>query len=144
MPFGDTGGPGREAELAAFAESKGLPQEQLGTMLGSSWYINNFENWFNLIYYEDAVRFAEILEIAPEELLDGYTKLCKQGDSNRIKKIRAEYGVSQKAFAEFVGVSRSTVGIWEAKIKNSYPQRDAYRKLMAIAAEKGVDLSVSF
>ena len=49
-------------------------------MLGnSSWFINNFEKRFNPIYYEDAVKFAEILEINPEELLDEYTRFCRPG-----------------------------------------------------------------
>ncbi len=127
-------------KLRYHRERKGLSQKQLGAMLGNSkWYINNFEKRFNPIYYEDAVRFAEILEIDPEELLDEYTRFCKPGYGNRIKRIRAEYGVSQKAFAELVGVNRSTVSIWEAEIKNSHPNRDTYGKLMVMAAEKGVD-----
>ena len=51
-------------KLRYYRESKGFSQEQLGNMLGnSSWFINNFEKRFNPIYYEDAVKFAEILEI---------------------------------------------------------------------------------
>jgi len=48
-------------KLRYYRESKGFSQEQLGEMLGnSSWFINNFEKRFNPIYYEDAVKFAEI------------------------------------------------------------------------------------
>ncbi len=79
------------------------------------------------------------MNLDPEELLDEYTRFCKPGYGKKIKKIRAAYSVSQREFAEHVGVSRSTVSIWEAEIKDSHPNRDTYRKLMEMAAEKGVD-----
>lgn len=50
-------------------------------MLGnSSWFINNFEKRFNPIYYEDAVKFAEILlsqSLGEDFLLDEYTRFCR-------------------------------------------------------------------
>lgn len=81
------------------------------------------------------------MNLNPEELLDDYTRFCKPGYGKRIKKIRAAYGVSQKAFAELVGAYRSTVSIWEAEINDLHLGRDKYQRLMELAAEKGVDVN---
>ena len=129
-------------KLRYYRESKGMSQQQLGEIFGkSSWYINNFEKRFNAIYYEDAVRFAEILDIEPEELLDEYTRFCKPGYGKRICSIRDAYELSQVKFAELVGTSRSTVSIWEAEINNHHPNQEKYERLKELAEQKGIDIN---
>ena len=126
--------------LQYYREKNGVSKAELAEKLGMTEYgVINLEKGFNPIHYKDAVAAGELLNLDPEELLDEYTRFCKPGYGKRIKKIRAAYGVSQKAFSELAGVNRSTVSIWEAEINDLHPSRDTYRKLMVIAAEKGVD-----
>ena len=107
----------------------------------SSRFINNLEKRFNPIYYEDAVRFAEIFEIEPEELLDEYTRFCRPGYGKRICSIRKAFELSQVKFAELVGTSRSTVSIWEAEINNHHPSRDKFERMKELAGQKGIDVN---
>ena len=126
--------------LRYYRAKNGVSKAELGEALGTTDFgVVNLEKGFNPIHYKDAVAAGALLNLDPEELLDEYTRFCKPGYGKNIKKIRAAYGVSQREFAELVGVSRSTVSIWEAEIKDSHPNRDTYRKLMEMAAEKGVD-----
>ena len=126
--------------LRYYRERNGVSKTELGERLGTTDFgVVNLEKGFNPIHYKDAVAAGKLLNIDPEELLDEYTRFCKPGYGKRIKKIRAAFEVSQAAFAELVGVSRSTVSIWEAEINDHHPSREIYRKLMGMAADKGVD-----
>ncbi len=119
-----------------------LSQEQLAQKFGQSrHYINNFEKGFNPIYYSDACRFGNILAVDPEVFLDEYTKFCMPGYGSRIRKIRAAYGLSQNEFARLLGTTRCTEGLWEVEYKDHHPKRETYRKLMKLAADKGVILN---
>ena len=64
-------------KLKYYRIAKGMSQEELGEKVGrSKWGIVNFEKGFNNIHYEDALKFAEILDIDAEELIDEYSAFC--------------------------------------------------------------------
>ena len=104
-------------------------------------YINNFEKGFKPIYESDARRLGEILSVDPEVFLDDYTRFCRPGYGSKIKRIRGACGLSQAAFAEILGTTRCTEGLWEVEYQNHHPKREIYNKLIKLAADKGVDLN---
>ncbi|MBQ6450524.1 MAG: helix-turn-helix transcriptional regulator, partial [Solobacterium sp.] len=88
-------------KLRYYRELKQLNQEEISRILGheSIWYIVNLEKGFNPIFYEDAVKLAGVLDIDPDDLLTEYTRFCRPGYGERIKRIRYEYRMSQAEFA---------------------------------------------
>lgn len=90
--------------------------------------IANYEKQFNTIYYDMAEKLAGVLNIDVELLLDDYTSFTRPGFGQRIKEIRAMYGISQAKFSEMLGVTRSTASIWEIELHR--PSRKHYNKLM--------------
>lgn len=118
-----------------------LSQKELADAIGiTSCGVANYEKGFNDIFYDDAVKFAEVLNVTPELLLDDYGWFCKTGYGLCIKKIREAYHLSQTKFAELLGVSRHAVSIWEIEYKNHHPNRMIYEKLKCLAKKKGVIL----
>ena len=109
----------------------------------TAWGIINLEKGLNPIYHETAVKLGEILQVDPTDFMDEYTLFCKPGYGLRIKKIRALYGLTQIQFAELAGTgfTRNKVSIWEAEVYHHHPNRDAYQRLKALAAAKGVDIN---
>lgn len=119
-----------------------LSQEQLGTRIGmTSHGILNYEKGLNPIYYEEAVKLGEILNVAPEKLLDDYSRFCMPGYGNWIRSIRKLYGLSQVQFAKMTGWNRATISIWEKEIGGHHPNKEAYRRLLRLAEEKGVKIN---
>lgn len=118
-----------------------MSREELGEKTCfSAGAIQNFESGFNPIYYENAVKFAEILDIDTEELMTEYTRFCRKGYGKRIARIRNAYEVPQWKFGEMVGVDRTTTSIWEAEVTDIHPSEEAYEKLKQLAADKGLDV----
>lgn len=88
----------------------------------------NYEKQFNPIYYDMAEKLAGVLNIDADLLLDDYTRFTRPGFGKMIKEIRVILGVSQAKFSELMGVTRSTVSIWEIELHR--PSRKCYEKLM--------------
>lgn len=117
-------------QLEYYRSSRGLSKAQLGKMIGvPTAEIINYEKQFQEIYYEQAIKLSEALDIDIELLLDDYTKFLTPGYGARIKKMRASIGVSQEKFAKLMGVNRSTVSIWE--IEYHRPSRENYIKMLS-------------
>lgn len=116
-------------------------QKELADAIGiTSWGIANYEKGFNDIFYDDALKIAQVLKIDSQNLLDEYGFFCQPGYGLRIKKLREAYKLSQNRFAEQLGVSRHTISIWEIEYKNHHPNRTIYDKLKILAQKKGVCL----
>ena len=98
--------------------------------------IQNFETQFSTLYYEDAEKIATALKIDIDVLLDDYTRFTAPGYGERIRTIRKALCMSQKRFAEHIGVDRATISIWEIEYNHHRPSRDAYRKLLE-CSQKG-------
>lgn len=92
--------------------------------------IQNFEAKRNDLYYESALLFADALHIDVDLLLDDYTRFTSPGFGDKIKAIRTGLGLSQSDFAKQMGVTRSTVSIWE--IEYHRPSRTVYQKLIPL------------
>lgn len=78
--------------------------------------------------------------VDPERFLDEYTRFCKPGYGERITRIRYEYEMTQFEFAELLGVDRPSLSVWEAEIYNRRPNRDNYKVLKRLAADKKIDI----
>ena len=60
----------------------------------------------------------------------------KKLDNNEIRKVRIEAGMTQAAFAQFMGISPKTVEAWECG--RIHPTGPAYR-LLGLLDSKGVE-----
>ena len=74
----------------------------------------------------------------PEEFLEDYTRFCREGYGKKIQRVRMACELTQEKFAELLGTTRCTEGLWEVEYKNHHPKREMYHKLMKLAADKGV------
>lgn len=128
-------------KLRYYRELKQMSQEELSRKLGHDnlWYIVNLEKGFNPIFYEDAVRLAEVLDIDPEDLLTEYTRFCKPGYGARIKRIRHEYQATQAEFSEMADTERAHIAVWECEYHNIHPEYSSFLKLKKLAEDKSID-----
>ncbi len=128
-------------KLRYYRELKQISHEELSKALGHEniWYVVNLEKGFNPIFYEDAVKLAEILNIDPDDLLTEYTRFCKPGYGQRIKRIRHEYQMSQEEFADLVETRRANLAVWESEHKSIHPEYGRFLHLKMLAEKKGLD-----
>ncbi len=139
MPLHKDATPGEK--LRYYRIMNGISQEQLGEAVGRTmWGIVNYEKEFNNLHYSEAVKFAEILGIDPEELLDEYTHFCKPGFGKAMATIRHKYLMSQKEFAKLIGAGRDDVAVWEVEWGDWHPNRDVYTRLKKLAEDIDIDL----
>lgn len=66
-------------------------------------------------YYpiEHMVKLAELYHVPVEELLDEYNLFLYKGQGKQIKRIRQGLGLTQKQYAERLGVPPGTLQQWE-------------------------------
>ena len=118
-----------------------MSQEELGKRVGfTKGGIADFEWGFVDFYYEHAVMFAGVFGLNLEVFIDDYTRFCMPGYGQRIKKIRAMYGMTQQEFAAMLGCDRANESVWESEIASRHPRRDMYLKLRKLAAAIGIDM----
>lgn len=124
-------------QLEYHRNAKGISKAQLGKLIGvPTGEIVNYEKQFQEIYYEKAIKLADVLDMDVNLLLDDYTTFVTKGYGQRIKEIRGALGYSQNKFAELIGVSRCTVSLWEVEYHNHRPSRENYRKIISHIEEK--------
>ena len=130
-------------KLRYYRQIKQISQEEISRILGykNIWYITNLEKGFNPIYYEDAVKLAGVLDIDPDDLLTEYTRFCRPGYGERIKRIRYEYRMSQAEFANLVETRRDNLSIWESEHQNIHPEYGRFLHLKMLAEQKGLDFA---
>ncbi len=125
-------------KLRYYRELRQMTHQELAGALGISRNgVLNYEKGLNPIYYSEAVKIGQILQVEPETLLDDYARFCRPGYGKRIRALRLLYNLSQAEFAKMNGWSRATISIWEAEIKNHHPSRKAYHQLLRLADAKG-------
>lgn len=130
LPKADKTAPPCE-QLTYYRKLRGLSKEALGKRIGvPTMEIANYEKQFQEIYDEQAEKLAGVLQMDKRLLLDEYTKFVSPGYGQRIKSIRAGLGLSQNRMAELLGVSRSTVSIWEIEMHR--PSRQNYQNIRSI------------
>ncbi len=130
-------------KLRYYRQIKQISQEEISRILGCKniWYITNLEKGFNPIFYEDAVKLAGVLDIDPDDLLTEYTRFCRPGYGERIKRIRYEYRMSQAEFANLVETRRDNLSIWESEHQNIHPEYGRFLHLKMLAEQKGLDFA---
>ena len=121
--------------LQHYREIKRISRSDLGKMTGIKvGVIQNYESKRSELYYENARLFADVLNIDVDLLLDDYTRFTSPGFGDKIKSIRHQMGLSQSRFATVLGVTRSTVSIWE--IEYHRPSRAACQRLIPMWKER--------
>ena len=58
-------------------------------------------------------KLAELYDVPVEELLDGYNLFLYKGQGEQIQKIRQGLGLTQKQYAQRLGVSFDHLRKWE-------------------------------
>lgn len=116
-------------QLTYYRQVRGFSKEELGALIGVPMgEIVNYEKRSQEIYYEQAEKLAEALNIDVELLLDDHTRFVSPGFGQRIKEIRASLGFTQQKYAELLGVGRCLISIWEIELYR--PSRKNYLKIL--------------
>lgn len=66
---------------------------------------------------EHMEKIAQLFEVSVETLLDDYNLFLRKGQGEQIKAIRLKLGLTQKAYAEKLGVSLGNLKQWEQNRK---------------------------
>lgn len=82
---------------------------------------------------ETLKKLSELYQIPLVHIYDEYYSFIYQDAGRNIKNFRKEKGLTQKAFANYLSVSCSTVKKWEKEI--SYMSKENYYKLKMITKE---------
>ena len=119
------------SRLCYYRELRDMSRDRLSELTGVAvGELQNYEAGKQDIYYAVAEKLSEALDIDISLLLDDYTAFLSPGYGNRIKAIRETTGLSQKAFAERLGINRGTVAIWE--IEHHHPSCKNYEILRKV------------
>ena len=119
------------SRLSYYRELRDMSRSRLSEMTGVAvGELQNYESGKQDIYYSVAVKLSEALRINVSLLLDDYAAFLAPGYGKKIKAIREKTGLSQKAFAERLGINRGTVAIWE--IEHHHPSRKNYEILRKV------------
>ena len=88
-----------------------------------------YENGKHPIPYNVAIKLADVLEIEASLLYDDFSRFLAVPYTEALKSVRTALGLSQKAFAERIGI----VPIYYYKIEegNRRPSRKVYQKIYA-------------
>lgn len=62
---------------------------------------------------EHMERIAQLFEVPVETLLDDYNLFLRKGQGEQIKTLRMQLGLTQKAYAEKLGISIGSLKQWE-------------------------------
>ena len=104
--------------LALLRKQKGFTQAELGEKIGkSAGYISFLENGRSPLKEDVRDRLCEVLECKPEDLSDDKLTVRSgnvEGVVERIKQLRQERGMSQRAFAKAAGCAKGIISEIEA------------------------------
>lgn len=102
-------------KLRWFRYHKGLRQRDVADYIGidRSTYIH-YEKYGKDFYHPDHMeRIAQLFEVPVEILLDDYNLFLRKGQGEQIKALRMQLGLTQKAYAEKLGISIGSLKQWE-------------------------------
>lgn len=94
---------------------KGLRQRDVAAYVGVdrraySHYEEYGKDFYPMKHME---KIARLFEVSVEMLLDDYNLFLRKGQGEQIKAARLKLGLTQKAYAEKLGVSHGTLKQWE-------------------------------
>lgn len=88
-----------------------------------------YENGKHPIPYDVAVKLADILKIEASLLYDDFSRFLAAPYTEALKSVRTALGLSQKAFAERIGIVPSYY--YKIEEGNRRPSRKVYQKIYA-------------
>ena len=65
-------------------------------------------------------KIAQLFEVPVDMLLDDYNLFLRNGQGNQIKAIRTKLGLTQKQYADKLGVSLGSTKQWERNRKQIF------------------------
>lgn len=98
---------------------KGLRQRDVAVYIGMdrSTYVHYEEYGKDFYPIEHMEKIAQLFEVSVETLLDDYNLFLRKGQGEQIKAIRLKLGLTQKVYAEKLGVSLGNLKQWEQNRK---------------------------
>ena len=99
-----------------------------------------YENGNHPIPYDVAIKLADILEIEAFLLYDDFSRFLAVPYTEALKSVRTALGLSQKAFAERIGIVSSYY--YKIEEGNRRPSRKIYQKICAALEATGLQTSL--
>ena len=101
---------------------KGLRQRDVADYAGidRSTYVHYEEYGKDLYPLEHMEKIAQLFEVPVDTLLDDYNLFLRNGQGNQIKAIRTKLGLTQKQYADKLGVSLGNLKHWEQNRKQIF------------------------
>ena len=101
---------------------KGLRQRDVADYAGidRSTYVHYEEYGKDLYPPEHMEKIAQLFEVPVERLLDDYNLFLRNGQGKQIKAIRMKLGLTQKQYADKLGVSLGNLKHWEQNRKQIF------------------------
>ena len=101
---------------------KGLRQRDVADYAGidRSTYVHYEEYGKDVYPLEHMERIAQLFEVSVESLLDDYNLFLRNGQGKQLKAIRTELGLTQKEYANKLGVSLGNLKQWEQDRKQIF------------------------
>ena len=92
-----------------------LMQKEVAEQIGidRNTYIHYEEYGRDYYPIEHMEKLAELYDVSVEELLDGYNLFLYKGQGEQIQKIRQGLGLTQKQYAQRLGVPLDNLKKWE-------------------------------
>ena len=109
-------------KLRWYRYQKGLRQRDAADYAGidRSTYIHYEEAGRDFYPKEHMEKLAELFEVPVDTLLDDYNLFLRNGQGNQIKAIRMKLGLTQKQYADKLGVSLGNLKHWEQNRKQIF------------------------
>ena len=101
---------------------KGLRQRDVADYAGidRSTYVHYEEYGKDLYPPEHMEKIAQLFEVPVDTLLDDYNLFLRNGQGNQIKAIRMKLGLTQRQYADKLGVSLGNLKHWEQNRKQIF------------------------
>ena len=111
--------------------------EQIGVVPAT---IVMYENGKHPIPYDVAIKLADILEIEESLLYDDFSHFLATPYTEALKSVRMVLGLSQKVFAERIGIVPSYY--YRLEEGSRRPSRKVYQKICAMLEATGLQTSL--
>lgn len=130
-----------DVKMDTFAEMVGcrgntISEWEAGNCIPGRQYFNEFKR----IADEKGINL-ESWNQNPALYHDDFLEFRGPGSCAKIKRIRKIYEMSQAQFAKLIGVSTTSLGLWEDESRERYPSRPFFNKIKELGREKGVDIN---
>ena len=99
-----------------------------------------YENGKHPIPYDVSIKLADVLEIEASLLYDDFSRFLAVPYTEALKSVRTALGLSQKAFAEQIGIVPSYY--YKIEEGNRRPSRKVYQKICAALEATGRQTSL--